>query len=218
MRSCIGTPSGLKPFAIEKTKSMEPLYIAFFLMACAVGLILLELVIPSGGVISAMALLFVVAAVITAFFDGARTGLLFIVGTVLVSGIGLYLFLKVWPRTPMGQKIVMRPASVNEIIDPEPKERLARLVGQVGRAKTPMLPSGVIVIGDETYDALSEGLPIEPNDKVEVVSVRMNRLVVRHVDSDSPRKDKSDRHTVDDDVLSQPIDALGLDPIDDPLQ
>lgn len=197
---------------------MEPLYIAFFLMACAVGLILLELVIPSGGIISAMALLFVVAAVIAAFFDGARTGLLFIGGTVLVSGIGLYLFLKVWPRTPMGQKIVMRPGTVNEIIDSSQKERLANLVGQVGRAKTPMLPSGVIVIADETYDALSEGLPIEPNDTVEVVSVRMNRLVVRRIDRDAPREDSSNQRTAEDDVLSQPIDALGLDPIDDPLQ
>jgi hypothetical protein len=42
-----------------------------------------------------------------------------------------------------------------------------------------MLPGGLVVIDGKTYDAVSEGVPIEPNQPVVVVNVSTQRLVVR---------------------------------------
>jgi hypothetical protein len=42
-----------------------------------------------------------------------------------------------------------------------------------------MVPSGSVLIDGKTYDAVSEGLPIEPNQPVIVVNVSTQRLIVR---------------------------------------
>jgi hypothetical protein len=62
-----------------------------------------------------------------------------------------------------------------------------------------------------TVDALSEGMSIESGEKVQVVAVRGNRVVVRPVSADvAPPVDPND-------ILSQSIDKIGLDPFEDPL-
>ena len=71
-----------------------------------------------------------------------------------------------------------------------------------------MLPSGAVEIDGQTIDALSEGVPIESGQRVRVIEVRGMRVVVRPADDEPPTTD---------DVLSQPIDSLGLEPFDDPL-
>ena len=87
------------------------------------------------------------------------------------------------------------------------------MVGKVGTARTPMLPSGAISIDGRTIDAVSQGLAIDPGARVVVVEVKANRVVVRPAaDGERPSGPKGV-----EDVLSQPLDALGLDPLDDPL-
>ena len=54
-----------------------------------------------------------------------------------------------------------------------------RLQGRVGVAKTKMLPSGAIIIDGTAYDAISDGMPIDPGEPVRVISVRANRVLVR---------------------------------------
>lgn len=199
---------------------MQPLTIALFLLACAAVLMLVELVVPSGGVISLLAALCVCGAIISAFFAGSKTGISFLIGTSVAVAVGAFLFFKIWPHTPMGRRIVMAPQSEEEVIDESRRDSVNRLIGESGIAKTQMLPSGLVIVGEETYDAVSEGMAIEPGEPVEVVAVRMNRLIVRPVEESGSESDaavaQSEKGSVDD-ILSRPIDSLGIDPIDDPL-
>ncbi len=83
------------------------------------------------------------------------------------------------------------------------------MVGKIGVAKTLMMPSGAVLVDGQTIDALSEGMPIEAGQRIQVIEVHGSRVVVRPADeSDS---------TASDDVLSQPIESLGLDSLEDPL-
>src|SRR5262249_43991186 len=88
------------------------------------------------------------------------------------------------------------------------RRSLRQLQGKLGVAKTVMLPSGAVLIDGQTIDALSEGPPIEAGQRVRVIEVHGNRVVVRVAD-DAPAST--------DDVLSQPIESLGLDGRDAPL-
>jgi hypothetical protein len=54
-------------------------------------------------------------------------------------------------------------------------------------------------------------MPIEPGELVRVIEVRGSRVVVRPVE-------EGETPPISDDVLSRPIDTLGIDPFDDPLQ
>ena len=87
-----------------------------------------------------------------------------------------------------------------------------KLVDQKGIAKTKMLPSGMIKIGDRTYDAVSDGFAIEAGQAIKVVAIKMNRILVQPIDADTGTQDFSS-----DDVLSQPFEDLGIDPIE-PLE
>jgi membrane-bound ClpP family serine protease len=84
------------------------------------------------------------------------------------------------------------------------------MVGKTGIAKTLMLPSGAVLVEGFTVDALSEGIPIDPGQRVRVIEVRGNRVVVRPIGDDEPQVVQTD------DVLSRPIESFGLDPFEEP--
>ncbi|MEX2559187.1 MAG: NfeD family protein, partial [Pirellulales bacterium] len=82
--------------------------------------------------------------------------------------------------------------------------------GQVGQARSLMLPSGLVAIQGHHVDAVSEGMVIETGQWVRVIEVRGTRVVVRPTDPQTRPSDPKD-------PLSQPIDTLGLNPFEDPL-
>ncbi len=87
---------------------------------------------------------------------------------------------------------------------------LRGLLGKVGQAKSQMLPSGTIVVEGRPIDAVSEGQAIERGENVLVIQVRGARVVVRPLEH-------GERPPPSDDLLSRPIDSLGLDLTDEPL-
>lgn len=87
---------------------------------------------------------------------------------------------KWWPETPIGRLILIpRPQSPDEVLPETENYRLQNLVGKRGTARGTMLPSGLVVIEGRTYDAVSEGKPIEAGETVLVVAISTQRLVVR---------------------------------------
>jgi membrane-bound serine protease (ClpP class) len=107
----------------------------------------------------------------------------------------------------------MQPSSEDDVLpqDEEYRERNL-LLGKFGVAKSKMLPSGAVVVDGRTYDAVSRGNPIEPGETVRVISVSGNRIVVAPADPQ-----QAAQAATSNDVLNQPIDALGLDAFDEPL-
>jgi len=97
--------------------------------------------------------------------------------------------------------------------DVHPDDPRRALVGRVGIAKSKMLPSGSVLIDDRLIDAMSQGMAIEIGQAVVVVEVKANRVVVRPAD-----EEEAGQATVDpSEMLSKPIDELGLESLDDPL-
>lgn len=193
---------------------LEPLTWSILLMIAGCALAIMEVFIPSGGILGFLASASVLSSIALAFYDsGPRTGLAFALAAVVLMPAAVALAFKYWPKTAMGRRFLLGLPTDEEVLPSEAAVwRLKPLVGKIGTAKTPMLPSGAILIEGRTVDAVSQGMPIEPGQAVKVIEVRAYRVVVRPVDDDErPPLD----HT--DDVLSQPIDKLGLDPLDDPL-
>ena len=185
---------------------------AILLLICGLVLIVLEVFVPSGGVIGFLSIAALMTAIGMAFYQsGLETGLAF-VGVIAVAVPSLLaLAFRWWPQTPMGKRLLLGVPDPNELLPDSPMRRtLKELVGHVGTAKSLMLPSGAVEIDGMTLDALSEGLPIEAGQRVRVIEVRANRIVVRPVDKDDTPTDPGD-------ILSQPLESLGLDPFDEPL-
>jgi membrane-bound serine protease (ClpP class) len=170
----------------------------------------LEVFIPSGGIIGTVSAIFFVASIMIAFQRaGAMTGFAFTAATVFAVPVLLALAFKYWPKTPMGKNFLGELPTDDEVLPEDPRRAL---VGRVGVARSKMLPSGAVEIDGQVVDAITRGQAIEPGAYVTVIEVRANRVVVRPAG-----KDQRPGHENSNDLLSRPIEELGIESLDDPL-
>ncbi|MGH7139198.1 MAG: NfeD family protein [Pirellulales bacterium] len=189
---------------------LDPLAWAALLMLVGVSLAVLEIFVPSGGVIGFLSIVSVLAAIGLAFYRGPWYGLSFLGTAVIALPAVLVAALHYWPETAIGRRILLDVPKSEEVLPEDEQRRLLKsLVGRVGQAKSLMLPSGAIFIDGHHIDALSEGMAIEKGQWVQVIEVRGTRVVVRPTDKPP--------EPAGDDPLSRPIDSLGLDSFEDPL-
>lgn len=168
--------------------AMSPVVWAFLLLFSALVLLVIEMFVPSHGVIGAVAAVFVAAAIVAGFYQGVGWGVLMLAISAVSMPIAVWAVFMYWPHTPLGQRILIKlPESPDEVL-PQSYRDTKSLVGKIGVARTKMLLSGAIEIDGKHYDAVSEDLPIEPGTEVQVVAVKMNRVIVRGLDPNRPRE------------------------------
>jgi membrane-bound ClpP family serine protease len=145
------------------------------------GLLLLvaEVFIPSGGLIGFLALSCLVLSVWKAFSHSTTLGLEFLAALVFLVPVAFAVAMHLWPRTPLGKRIFLRPPEPEDIEPSHQNERLDHLIGQFGRALTPLRPSGRVDFDGRRLDGLSEEGLIPAGALVRAVQVRGGQLVVR---------------------------------------
>ena len=192
---------------------MEPFIWPIVLLALGVVLIFLEIFVPSGGILSVFAACCIVASIVVAFKESFVAGTLMLFCATVLVPVAIGSAVKWWPHTPLGKLILIkRPESEDDVLPDTEEYHRDEMIGQDGVAKTDLLPSGDVRIEGRLYDAVSSGMVINKGQAVRVVDVNTQRLVVRPL-SDAEIKQ---RQGVDD-VLSTPIDSLGIEPFEDPL-
>ncbi len=194
---------------------MDPLYLSIILLALGAFIVLLELFIPSAGLLSILAALCFLGSVVAGFFHSMTAGLLMLLAALLAIPVLIVLMIKIWPKTPIGRRILIEPAPSPDAVVPKWMPEAETLVGQLGVAKTKMLPSGIIEINGRKYDALSDGLPIDEGQPIKVIAIKNNHILVAPYDAenDSPE----DLPAADTSLLDQPLKELGLDSFDENL-
>ncbi len=163
---------------------MNALVWVFVLLVLGLSVMVLEVFLPSGGILGFLSLTAIVAAIATAFFEGGATAGM-VVLTVAAVGVPAVLALafRWFPETPLGRRVLPPPPDPTELVpDARGRRRLKELVGRRGRAASEMLPWGIVEIDGGTVDAMSESGPIEPGAVVEAVGVQGRALVVAAVE------------------------------------
>ena len=193
---------------------MSPLILCILILALGLALIFLEMFIPSAGVLSVLAGAAILTAIVLAYIRcGATTGTLFTLATVVIVPLVVGVALRWYPDTPLGRLIIYQPPTPEEVTpsyDRSPDGQL--LKGQIGKAKTPLLPGGSVKIEGTTYDATSEGEPIERGEIVLVVRAEGKHLVVRKVSGEL-----SEGSSANTDETASAVNSLDIDPFEDPL-
>lgn len=196
---------------------MSLLVWSLVLLSLGLGLILLEVFVPSSGVLGILAGLSVIAAIVVAFMEGPYVGLAIVSTTVVALPAAVAIALRIWPTTSIGRRILLGVPKAEELLpDDEATQRLKSLVGKQGVAQSLMLPSGAVLIEGRTYDATAPGVAIEPGTAVRVVEVHGARIVVRPMEDDDAHVNPL-APADSNDPLSRPIESLGLDGFDQPL-
>jgi len=158
------------------------------LMAIAFALLIVDIFIPTFGLLSILSVVLSLAGVICLFQVDATWGAIGL-GIVMVAGPAVFFFgLHIMPSTPLGRKLILggdEPQSDGEggarpVLD-ETERHLLSLVGREAVVLTDLRPIGTIVIADRRYDALSETTLVRAGERVRVSSVDANTLKVRPV-------------------------------------
>jgi membrane-bound ClpP family serine protease len=160
-----------------------------------VGLLLLtaEVFIPSGGLIGILAISCLVLSVWKAFVFSTAMGLYFLLALLVLMPLALMLAAHVWPRTPLAKRMLLRPPNLEDVEHSHHNDRLDHLVGQFGRALTPLRPSGMVDFDGRRLDGLSEEGLIPSGALVRAVRVRSGQLVVREAQDPTSNEVPSSR-------------------------
>lgn len=160
------------------------------ILAILLGILFLalEVFLPSGGLLMILSLFFVGAGVVLIFFTpeseggGTMTGIITIVGLlVLLPVIGGVLFYY-WPYTPMGKAVFLKePTEEEALVVTDAQQAFEQLQGQIGRTATLHQPSGATELKGKRYDSTTEGVFVDAGQYVKVVAVKGSQLVVRLV-------------------------------------
>ena len=147
------------------------------MIALLVGGILLigaEIFVP-GGILGAFGAMALIGAIIMAFAISPVFGLYIAGAVIILAGIGVVLWIKFFPRSPIGRKMTLetdgKAFKASDAKHP--------LLGQQGIAQSDLRPAGFALFNGQREDVVTEGGMITKGEAVTVVQVAGNRIVVR---------------------------------------
>ncbi len=142
-----------------------------------IALFVAEVLLPSHGILGVLGVVGVIAGIVCCYMISVVLGTVVLIATACATPFAWIAFVKLWPHTPIGKRVVL-PRIVSNV------ERSPVLVGQRGVTVSELRPMGMcefdLATGRaERLEAISEHGMIEPGKKIAVVDVANNRPVVR---------------------------------------
>ncbi len=157
------------PVPLEIGADITTIALALGLVVAALVFVFLEILIPSGGLLSVAAVACAVGGVVVAFSVGPTMGVAFLAVTVLLMPVALYYALMLLRHT----SLVTEPMPGGGVGEP------AFAPGTTGVTVSILRPSGAAMIGGKKRSVVTQGEVVEKNVKIEVVRCEGNRVVVR---------------------------------------
>jgi len=163
----------------------------FILLGAALGLLVLELFVPSGGLIGVLCGIAAIGSIVSFMMHDAVWGLGALAFYVVLGPMIVVFALKVWVRSPFAKQLILGAEQMNldqsseEAYEESERSRRMRmgelqaLIGSEGVTVTPLRPVGFVRLQGHRIDAQAESGVIESNTPVIVVDVYDNQIKVR---------------------------------------
>lgn len=189
---------------------------SFLLLLFGLGLAVLEVFFPSGGMLGFLCIVALGTSVAFGFMNGAVAGVIML----LVGLIGLpaaVLGALYWlPKTRFGKHLLLDLPTSDEVLpQSERRKRLRSLLGKRGKANSRMMPSGAVKIDGKTYDAVAEAVAVDEGNWIEVIEFQGNRLVVRPLTEEEIQTTEESAAEEGPGPLNRPIDQIADDPFEE---
>ena len=150
-----------------------------FFIFLASGLLLTgaEIFVPGGvlGMLGAAALL---GAIVCGFFAFPGYGMLIAICVLILAGIVVVLWIKIFPRTTIGRKMTVEKDLSNFRAT---QTGLENLIGKQGVATSDLRPSGFATIEGKRTDVITRGEMIAGGRPIVVIDVGANTVVVKEI-------------------------------------
>ena len=161
----------------------DPLLWGLALVALGFVLIAIEVVVPSGGLISIGSASAAIAGVVLLWIADIRFGVTGMLA-VMILGPALFFFLmNILPSTPAGRALLgEEDDQANEARELATRDRfdeMRSLIGLEGVALSDLRRIGTVQVEGSRFDAMAEVDQIDAGERVVVTAAEMNQLRVR---------------------------------------
>lgn len=155
------------------------LVFAVFLFLMCAALIVAEVFVPSGGLISICALACLTGGIAIFFYHSTFAGWIGVgIAAVMIPTVLVYAY-RIFPKTRFGKSITLSPPE-RQTGDAVPDtSELKELLGQVGVVLTPLRPVGMCDFSGQRVECVAESGYVNRDQKVRVIDVESTQVTVR---------------------------------------
>jgi len=158
------------------------LVFAVFLYFVCAALIIAEVFVPSGGLISICALACLIGGIAIFFHHSATAGWIgIVVAAVMIPSVVVTAY-KVFPRTRFGKSVTLTPPQREQGDAVPDTGELKELLGAVGEVLTPLRPVGMCDFSGQRVECVAESGYVDKGKKVKVIEVESTQLTVRVIE------------------------------------
>jgi membrane-bound serine protease (ClpP class) len=156
-------------------------FAVFLYFACAV-LIIAEVFVPSGGIISFFALACLIGG-LAIFFQHSRTAgwIGAVVAIVMIPSV-LVIAYRIFPKTRFGKAVTLTPPKRQQGDAIPDTAQLKQMLGAVGEVLTPLRPVGMCDFSGQRVECVAESGYVDKGKKVKVINVESTQLTVRIIE------------------------------------
>lgn len=156
-------------------------FAVFLYFACA-ALIIAEIFVPSGGIISLFALACVICGAVIFFHHSNTAGWIGVVIAVIMIPSVLVFAYRIFPKTRFGKSVTLTPPERQKGDAIPDTDELKKLLGAVGLVMTPLRPVGMCDFSGQRLECVAEGGYVDKEKKVKVINVESTQLTVREIE------------------------------------
>ena len=157
------------------------IFAVFLYFACAV-LIVAEVFVPSGGLISICALACLVGGIVIFFQYSVIAGWIGIgIAAIMIPSV-LVVAYKIFPKTRFGKSVTLTPSERRQGDAIPDTDRLKELLGAEGVVLTPLRPVGMCDFSGQRVECVAESGYVDKGKKVKVIYVESTQLTVRIIE------------------------------------
>lgn len=161
----------------------------FLYLACA-GLIIAEIFVPSGGLLSICAFACVAGGILIFFNKSGTAGVIGIIIAAVMIPSALAFAYKIFPKTKFGKNVTLTPPQRQQGDAIADSQNLKQLLGAEGTVLTTLRPVGMCEFSGKKIECVAESGYVSKGKKVKVIRVQSTQVTVRVVsDSENEEND-----------------------------
>ncbi len=157
------------------------IFAVFLYFACA-ALIVAEVFVPSGGLISICALACLGGGIAIFFHHSMIAGWIGVgIAAIMIPAVLIFSY-RIFPKTRFGKSVTLTPSERRQGDAIPDTDKLKDLLGAEGVVLTPLRPVGMCDFSDRRVECVAESGYVDKGKKVKVINVESTQLTVRIIE------------------------------------
>jgi membrane-bound serine protease (ClpP class) len=155
------------------------LVFGIFLFFASAALIIAEVFVPSGGLISVCAFACLIGGIAIFFNRSTAFGWIGLVIAIIMIPSVLVIAYRIFPKTRFGKSVTLAPPQRRQGDAIPDTDQLKELLGETGVVLTPLRPVGTCDFSGQRVECVAESGYVDKGEKVKVIHVQGTQLTVR---------------------------------------